>query len=159
MSDDPTPDELIAASHELDDRVASSADLVTLRQLIDDHQTIITEQNRQARKQRVLSIVLGVVALLAAVIAAIGLTVALDVESNSKEIDRTQAAIAVYCAQTNIYNDEAHAKFLELFPNPDSRQRVEAIADVAWPHRTCTVKPPTPTVFPTSSPPTDVTAP
>lgn len=160
MTDDPTPEELVAASHELDERVASSDDLATLRRLIDDHQKIISNQDRQTRRLTILSYVVGALALIATVIASIGLSVILDVERNSKEIDRTQEAIAVYCAQTNVYNDEAHRKFLDLFPNPDSRQRVEAIADVAWPHRTCTVKvPATTALFPTSSPPTDVTAP
>lgn len=134
-------EKILAANRVLDEHVAATADeMVTMRSLIDDHASIIRQQDRQARQQRILSFVIGVVGLIAMTLGVAGLKVALDVEHNSRQINRTQEAIAVYCAQTNVYNDEAHARFLELFANAQDPARIKQIADVAFPHRNCTVR-------------------
>lgn len=105
----------VQASDELDERLAVE----------------IKAQRRYSRTTRVLL-------YLTAALAVFGVWVAVRVDRNSREIDRTQAAIRVYCDQTNRHNAEARAKFIDQFaeqgPNP---KLLIQFADVAWPQRDC----------------------
>lgn len=105
----------VQASDDLDERLAIE----------------IKAQRRYSRNTRVLLYLIAALAVFAGWFAV-------RVDRNSREIDRTQAAIRIYCDQTNHFNAEARAKFIDQFstqaPNP---KLLIQFADVAWPQRDC----------------------
>lgn len=121
---------LIAASDDLDREMSVSPGFVRL--------------NRLARQTRLILWGLIVVVLLLAAVALRADHNARGLRATSSELDQTQAAILVFCNQTNIDNAAARAKFVERFgPGvaADKQQDLKDFADVLFPQRNCTALP------------------
>lgn len=110
MTDDP-----VQASDELDELLRGD----------------LKAQGRYGRTTRLLL-------YLVAALALIGGLMAVRVDRNSRQIDRTNDALRVFCDQTNRGNAEARAKFAARFaadaPDP---QALNDFLEVAWPLRDC----------------------
>lgn len=92
---------------------------------------------RQSRTIKAVAVIAVFGVILGFVVGAY----AARVDHNSNELNRTQAAIEVFCEQTNDFNAEARSKFLALFasPTPANQTTLQGIADAAWPQRNCTL--------------------
>lgn len=124
-----TAEQLIAANDELDDVL--NGDLAAIYMQVGALRKLLDRSRRQNRA-------IAAVAVAAIVFAAVGTFYAVRVDRNTREIDRTQEAIRVFCDETNRANRVARAKFLEQFADiaPDPKQLIQ-FADVNWPQRDC----------------------
>lgn len=132
-----TPEELLQANDQLTEALHPSGEVATILDL-SPFLTRLDAQQRLLNRQRVQNRAIAAVAVAAILLASIGGLYAVRVDRNTREIDRTQEAIRVFCDETNRANRVARARFLEQFADiaPDPKQLIQ-FADVNWPQRDC----------------------
>lgn len=144
-----TAEQLITESDALD-RALADGDFAGL---------VLQVQGLRKLNQRLTNLVtwFGVFAAVAVATAVFSLYWAFRVDHNTRELDRTQSALRVFCDQTNRYNAEAREKLTGLFPEADPKM-IANIGSVMWPTRDCpAVSLTTPTTTPPGSPPSTTT--
>lgn len=144
-----TPQELITESDALDRELASG----------DYSGLVLQVAGLRKLNARLTGLVkwLIVVFVLFAVTAVFSLYWAFRVDHNTRELNRTQSALLVFCDQTNRYNAEAREKLNGLFPTADPAM-IANIGNVMWPTRDCAaVSSSSPTTSPDGTPPSTTT--
>lgn len=100
-----------------------------------------TQLSKVLRRTRQLTYLMAVVLVAVTFIAFRADRNTREIGQTNTEVNRTQAAIKVYCDQTNRDNEEARAKFIEKFAATapaGQEQQFADFVDVLFPHRDCT---------------------